>query len=113
MQAGRAFIMVMFGAAANMVSRMTGLSESSVRTIAFAYTVPLALLALFGLQYWWRVDRLAAVMMLLVVLYFVVMSLGAEAYARFRVPFLPLYAMLAGGGATALANRWMPARSMK
>jgi hypothetical protein len=92
---------------------MTGIPESSTRLIALGYTVPLAALALYGLSYWWRVDRLAAVMMLLAVLYFVVMSLGAEAYARFRVPFLPLYAMLAGGGATALANRWMPARSMK
>jgi hypothetical protein len=43
--------------------------------------------------------------MLLTVLYFVVMSLGAEAYSRFRVPILPLYAMLAGGGAAALARR--------
>ena len=41
---------------------------------------------------------------MLTVIYFVTMSLGAEAYSRFRVPFLPLYAMLAGGGAAALAR---------
>jgi hypothetical protein len=113
MQAGRAFIMIMFGGGANMLSGMTGLSESSARMIALAYTAPLALLALFGLPYWWRADRLAASLLLLAVGYFVVMSLGAEAYSRFRVPFLPLYAMLAGGGAAALADRWIPARSMK
>ena len=45
-------------------------------------------------------------LMLLTIAYLVVMSLGVEAYSRFRVPFLPLYAMLAGGGAAALAERW-------
>ena len=40
------------------------------------------------------------------------MPLGAEAYSRFRVPFLPLYAMLAGGGAAALADQWIPGKPM-
>jgi hypothetical protein len=38
--------------------------------------------------------------MLLTVLYFVVMPL-ARGLLALRVPFLPLYAMLAGGGAGA------------
>ena len=111
MQAGRAFVMIMFGGGANMFSGMTGISESSARMIALVYTVPLALLALFGVPYWRRTDRLAAALLLLAVFYFVVMSLGAEAYSRFRVPFLPLYAMLAGGGAAALAERWRGVRT--
>ena len=106
MLAGRAFVMIMFGGGANLLAVMTGIPESSARIVALGYTVPLAALALVGLSYWWRVDRLAATMMLLTVLYFVVMSLGAEAYSRFRVPILPLYAVLAGGGAAALAERW-------
>jgi len=106
MQAGRAFIMIMFGGGANILARVTGIPESSARIMAFGYTLPLAVLALYGVFYWWRVDRLAAIMMLLTVLYFVVMSLGTEAYSRFRVPILPLYTMLAGGGAAALAARW-------
>ena len=105
MQAGRGFVMIMFGGGANMLSRITGISESAARVIALAYTVPLAVLALVGLRYWWRADRLAAALLILTVLYFVTMSFGAEAYSRLRVPFLPLYAMLAGGGAAALA-RW-------
>jgi hypothetical protein len=40
----------------------------------------------------------------------VMVSLGVEAYSRFRVPILPLYAMLAGGGAAALADRWSPVK---
>ena len=108
MQAARAFVMIMFGGGANMLAGITGMAESSARLIALAYTVPLALLACLGMIYWWRVDRLAAILMLMTIAYFVVMSLGAEAYSRFRVPFLPLYAMLAGGGAAALADRWNP-----
>ena len=99
MQAGRAFVMIMFGGGANMMSAITGVPESTTRLIAFAYTVPLAILAALGIGYWRRVDRLAMWLMLLTIAYLVIMSVGVEAYSRFRVPFLPLYAMLAGGGA--------------
>jgi len=105
MQAGRGLLMIMLGGGASMLSGMTGMSESAARVVALAYTVPLAVLALAGIGFWWRADRLAATLLMLTILYFVTMSLGAEAYSRFRVPFLPLYAMLAGGGAAALARR--------
>lgn len=105
MQAGRGLVMILFGGGANMLAGMTGMSESTARMVALAYAVPLAALALIGLPYWWRTDRLAAALLVLTVIYFVIMSLGAEAYSRFRVPFLPLYAMLAGGGAAVLARR--------
>lgn len=98
----RAFIMIMFGGGAVMMTMLTGLSESTARIVALAYTVPLAALAIAGVAYWRRVDRVAAWMMLVTIGYFVVASLGGEAYSRFRVPFLPLYAMLAGGGAALL-----------
>lgn len=112
MQAGRAFVMIMFGGGANMLAGISGIAESSARLLAFAYTVPLALLACAGLVYWWRIDRLAAMLMLFAIAYLVFMSLGTEAYSRFRVPFLPLYAMLAGGGAAALAARLRFTRSI-
>jgi hypothetical protein len=105
MQAGRAFVMIMFGGGANMIADLTGMPESRARLLATGYTVPLAVLAAMGLVFWWRVDRLALSLLLLTIAYLVVMSLGVEAYSRFRVPFLPLYAMLAGGGAAALADR--------
>ena len=106
MQAGRAAVMIMFGGGANLLSRASGMSESAARLLALGYTLPLAGLAALGIAYWRRIDRLAAWLMVLTILYLVVMALGAEAYSRFRVPFLPLYAMLAGGGAAALAERW-------
>ena len=80
LQAGRAFVMIMFGGGASMLSGVTGMAESRARIIALAYTAPLALLASVGVLYWWRVDRLAAALMLLTIAYLVVMSLGVEAY---------------------------------
>jgi 4-amino-4-deoxy-L-arabinose transferase-like glycosyltransferase len=101
-QAGRAFVMIMFGGGANLLSSWTGMSESTARLLAFAYTVPLFVLAAAGAFYWWRIDRVAAALMLCTIAYMVLMSLGVEAYSRFRVPILPLYAMLAGGGVKRL-----------
>lgn len=105
MQLARAFVMIMFGGGANMMSTLTGISESTGRVIALVYTAPLALLAMAGVGFWRRIDRAATWIMLLTIAYLVFMSLGAEAYSRFRVPFLPLYAMLAGGGAAMLLDR--------
>lgn len=105
MQAGRALVMIVFGGGANMLARVTGISERPARMIALIYTVPLALLAVIGISYWRRIDRAALAVVLCTIAYLVLMSLGVEAYSRFRVPFLPLYALLAGGGAAALTER--------
>jgi len=45
------------------------------------------------------------VLILVVVVYFLVVTGGPEAYARFRVPLVPLLAAGAGWGAAA-AKRW-------
>jgi hypothetical protein len=42
--------------------------------------------------------RLAAALLFGLVLYFVVLSTGPQAYSRFRVPFTPLLALLAARG---------------
>jgi hypothetical protein len=104
-QAARAFVMIMFGGGANVIARTTGISESAARFAALIYTVPLALLALIGVPHWWKHDRAAATVMLLTVSYLILVPLGAEAYSRFRVPFLPFYAMLAAGGFAAICKR--------
>jgi hypothetical protein len=112
LQAARAFVMILFGGGASMLAKVTGISESAARLSALVYTVPLAMLAAVGAVYWWRIDRLAAMVVLITIAYLVLVPLGVEAYSRFRVPFLPLYAMLAGGGAAALADRWIPDKPM-
>jgi hypothetical protein len=50
----------------------------------------------------WRRDRTLTMFVALTLLYFVVISAGAESEARFRVPFMPLYAIAA---AFAIAGR--------
>ena len=46
-----------------------------------------------------------ALLVLLVLTYMFGMALGAEAYSRFRVPVIALYAILCGGGAALLRRR--------
>ena len=65
--------------------------------------MPLAVLAVLGIPYWWRRDRAFTWLVLLVVVYMFGMALGAEAYSRFRVPVITLYAILCGGGVALAA----------
>ena len=104
-QAGRALAMIVFGGSASLLSEISGISERAARIIALLYTAPLALLALLGIPYWWQRDRAFAVLVLLVLLYMFGMALGPEAYSRFRVPVIALYATLCGGGAAWLRRR--------
>ena len=66
--------------------------------------MPLAVLAVLGIPYWWRRDRAFAWLVLLVIVYMFGMALGAEAYSRFRVPVIALYAILCGGGVAWLRD---------
>ena len=101
-QAARGLGMIVFGGSANLLSEVTGLSERVTRVLSVAMTAPLAVLALLGIPYWWKRDRAFAALILLVVLYMFGMALGAEAYSRFRVPVIVLYAVLCGGGAARI-----------
>ena len=103
-QAARALGMVMLGGGAVLLTEVTGISEPAARLACMLYTVPLALLALWGIPYWWTRDRAFTWVVVLVLGYMIGMSLGAEAYSRFRVPVIALYAILAGGGVAALRD---------
>lgn len=105
MQMTRALGMIVFGGGANLLAELTGINERTARLVCLAYTVPLALLALVGIAYWWPRDRTLAALLVLVIGYMFVMALGAEAYSRFRVPVIPLYAMLAAGGIAVVRER--------
>ena len=111
LQAARALGMIVFGGSANLLAEVTGMREQTARMIALAYTIPLALLALLGIPYWWKRDRALAALVVMVVLYMFGMALGAEAYSRFRVPVIALYAMLCGGGAAYLQDAVLSERS--
>jgi 4-amino-4-deoxy-L-arabinose transferase-like glycosyltransferase len=49
--------------------------------------------------------RLSAALLVGLVLYFVILSTGPQAYSRFRVPFTPLLAVCAAGGLDGLLRR--------
>lgn len=103
-QAARALAMIVFGGSANLLAELTGISERVARLLALAYTVPLAVLALLGIPYWWKRDRAFTCLIVLVIVYMFGMALGAEAYSRFRVPVIALYAILCGGGVATLRD---------
>jgi hypothetical protein len=104
-QAARAAAMTLLGGGASLLSEVTGISEPSARIVCLLYTVPLALLALAGIPYWWRRNRPFTWLVLLVIGYLIGMALGAEAYSRFRVPVIALYAILCAGGIERVRER--------
>jgi 4-amino-4-deoxy-L-arabinose transferase-like glycosyltransferase len=76
--------------------------ESTVHLAVDAWTVALTLFALIGLAALWRRDRSLALLLGLTIIYFVLISAGGEAEARFRVPIVPMLAIAAAAGAGAV-----------
>lgn len=68
---------------------------SIVRMSLDAFTHIEFLLAVVGVIVMWRRDRILAAFIVLTLIYFIVISAGAESEARFRVPLMPLYAIAA------------------
>jgi hypothetical protein len=97
-QAVRALGMMLLGGGASLLSETTGVGERTARLVCLAYTAPLAVLFVAGIPYWWRRDRRFAALVLLVLAYMFGLALGAEAYSRFRVPVIALYAIVCAGG---------------
>lgn len=109
-QAGRALAMMVLGGGAVLLTELTGVGDRTARLLCLAYTVPLAILAIAGIPYWWSRHRGFAALVVLVLVYMFGMALGAEAYSRFRVPVIALYAILCGGGAAWLRDCVLSAR---
>jgi hypothetical protein len=105
-QAARALGMIVLGGSASLLSELTGISERSARMLCLAYTAPLALFFVAGVPYWWRVNRRFACLVLLVLTYMFGIALGAEAYSRFRVPVIALYAIVCAGGVAWTRDRF-------
>jgi hypothetical protein len=105
-QAARALAMIVLGGGATLVSELTGSSDAAARLFCLAYTVPLAACFLLGVPYWWRRNRDFAWLVLLVLAYMFGIALGAEAYSRFRVPVIALYAIVCAGGIAWCREMW-------
>jgi hypothetical protein len=73
---------------------------SMLEVVIDVWTHTITLLALLGTFLLWQRDRTLSLLIALTVAYFVVISAGSEAEARFRAPVVPLMAIAAavGGG---------------
>lgn len=94
----RGFGMMMLTGSPASLSGMTGLSFGVAAKILLLYTVPCLGLAIWGLKEFWSRNRRFFWLAGLVIGYFVVVSSGAETFARFRIPILPLYSILIAQG---------------
>jgi hypothetical protein len=86
-------MMMLTGSPASL-SGITGLNFNVVAKLLLLYTVPCLGFAVFGLKQYWTSNRAFFWLAFLIIGYFVVISSGAETFARFRVPVLPLYSIL-------------------
>ncbi|HEV8493181.1 MAG TPA: hypothetical protein VGR76_12965 [Candidatus Angelobacter sp.] len=86
-------MMMLTGSPASL-SGITGLNFNVAAKLLLLYTVPCLAFAVFGLKQCWNMNRAFFWLAALVIGYFVVVSSGAETFARFRVPVLPLYSIL-------------------
>ncbi len=93
---------MMLGGDADRVAGVIGSRPEVARKLILIYTVPLAGFSVAGLCVWWKRRRSVFYLASLVVGYFVFISAGAEAYARYRVPVMPAYAILAATGSAYL-----------
>jgi hypothetical protein len=96
---------VMLDGGTDTLAQVTGIMPHRGVRILMAYTFPLFCLSLLGLASWWEAERNFFWLAALVILYFVVISAGAEAYSRFRVPVVPIYVILSATGLDAVIRR--------
>lgn len=92
---------IIFGGGAEALSRIGRLSPYVAKRIVLFLTIPEASLAAIGCWFWFRRERTLCYLLVLTVAYFLLISAGGEAYSRFRVPVMPMYALLVGGGVAA------------
>jgi hypothetical protein len=86
------------------ITIVSRIPESIVTMSLDAFTHIECFLAIVGLFVMWRRDRALAAFFTLTLIYFIVISAGAESEARFRVPLMPLYAIAAAFAISA--SRW-------
>ncbi|HEX3584360.1 MAG TPA: phospholipid carrier-dependent glycosyltransferase, partial [Candidatus Angelobacter sp.] len=90
-------MMMLTGSPASL-SGITGLNFNVAARLLLLYTVPCLLFAAIGLKQCLTSNRPFFWLATLVIGYFIVISSGAETFARFRVPVLPLYSILIAVG---------------
>jgi hypothetical protein len=83
------------------IMMVSAIDSSTVQIAIDAWTAALFVLAVIGFFALWRRDRALALLAGLTIGYFLFISAGGEAEARFRVPIVPQYAIMAAAGVEA------------
>ncbi|HEX3581471.1 MAG TPA: hypothetical protein VH087_06890, partial [Thermoanaerobaculia bacterium] len=92
----------LFDSDAEAMSEVSRVPPSLLQIVLDVWTAAISLLALFGTFLLWKRDRTLSLLFALTIAYFVVISAGSEAEARFRVPIVPVIAITAAIGADAI-----------
>jgi hypothetical protein len=101
---------MMLGGGAAALAEITGLNPRVGIPFLLIYTVPAFCFAVIGLVKLGKEQqtRRFFYLALLTILYFIVVSAGAEAYSRLRVPIIPIYVVLTAAGIDAMLGRFLP-----
>jgi glycerol uptake facilitator-like aquaporin len=102
--AARGLGMTMLTGSPASLAKLTGINFNRAAKLLLLYTAPAFLLSLLGLSGYWRANRDFFWMAALTCMYFVGISAGAESFARFRVPILPIYGILIANGTTLMID---------
>lgn len=94
----RGTAVMMLDGGPNSLAAITGVNPHLGIRLLLVYTFPVFCLAILGFVAFWNQNRKLFYLFSVVVLYFVIISSGAEAYSRLRVPIEPLYAILVAAG---------------
>jgi hypothetical protein len=98
----RGFLVNLFDSDWQSMMMVCQADSSIVRMLLDFWTAALIFLAAAGVVLLWRRDRALALLLALTILYFLGISAGGEAEARFRVPVTPQLAIAAGVALEAL-----------
>jgi len=111
----RGTAVMMLGGGADRLWKITGIPPSTAGRILWIYILPGLSLAIVGVFRLWSQNRQFFYLTCLVIIYFVVLSSGAEAYSRYRVPIMPIYTVSIAVGLDFVLKRFLkrPAQSMK
>jgi 4-amino-4-deoxy-L-arabinose transferase-like glycosyltransferase len=109
--ASRGAGLTMFSGNTTIISALTGVRHGSARLILLICGVSVLSLAAAGAWSYWGSNRSLFWLLFLTMVYFVGISSGAESYSRFRVPILPVYAVLVAGGASYWTRRLLQSSS--
>lgn len=103
------FAMMMLTGSPASLAGLTGMNFNWAAKVLLLYTIPALGFALLCLWQCWRRLRPFFWLAGLIVTYFVVLSVGEESFARFRVPIVPVYGVLIAVGVDSIWRSMAPA----